>query len=307
MHELSQADKFLIEQIRLGREEGWRQLVERYQGRLLAFARSRLKRSGDAEDLVQESFLAILKDLKNFRGESSLETFLFVVLRRKIADAYRGPQMNLCLLQDRTFASNPIDQLAAPDLTASSYVRKKEDRILCRRELAEAMTGFIEGLKQNLNFRDLQIIEMIFYGQMRNKEIASILNLDEKQVALVKHRAVKQIQERIQRPSSHDPAGHGDLDDGLLGELWQEHRPSCLKRSTIGSYLLGTLDPDWHAYVEFHLERLGCRFCRANFDDLKHQTADENAARFRDRILQSTVGFFHLFFFSTLIKLLFLF
>jgi RNA polymerase sigma factor (sigma-70 family) len=298
MHELSQADKFLIEQIRQGREEGWRQLVERYQGRLLAFARSRLKQSSDAEDVVQESFLTILKGLESFRGESSLETFLFVILRRRIVDYYRGPQMNLCLLQDTLPASigeddahdQKIDRLAAPDLTASSYARKKEDRTICREELACAMENLIEGLKQDLNFRDLQIIEMVFYCQLRNKDIAGVLNIDEKQIALIKHRAIKQIQGVVQKSSHSDLAGSDDL-DGLLCELWQEHRLSCLKRSTIGSYLLGTLDKNWHEYVHFHLESLGCRFCRANFDDLQNQTRDESAAILRNRILQSTVGF----------------
>jgi RNA polymerase sigma factor (sigma-70 family) len=296
MHELSQADKFLIEQIRQGREEGWRQLVERYQGRLLTFARSRLKQTSDAEDVVQESFLTILKSLENFRGESSLETFLFVILRRRIVDFYRGPQMNLCLLQDSLLTSGEdthnqkIDRLAAPDLTASSYARKKEDRTLCREDLACAVENLIEGLKQDLNFRDLQTIEMIFYCQLRNKDIAQILTIDEKQVALIKHRAIKQIQDAIQKLSHHDLTD-SDVLDGLLCELWQERRLSCLKRSTIGSYLLGTLEKKWNDYVHFHLERLGCRFCLANFEDLRNQTSDENAVVLRNRILQSTVGF----------------
>jgi hypothetical protein len=204
--------------------------------------------------------------------------------------------MNLCLLQDSLLTSGEdthnqkIDRLAAPDLTASSYARKKEDRTLCREDLACAVENLIEGLKQDLNFRDLQTIEMIFYCQLRNKDIAQILTIDEKQVALIKHRAIKQIQDAIQKLSHHDLTD-SDVLDGLLCELWQERRLSCLKRSTIGSYLLGTLEKKWHDYVHFHLERLGCRFCLANFEDLRNQTSDENAVVLRNRILQSTVGF----------------
>jgi RNA polymerase sigma factor (sigma-70 family) len=292
MYELTQADKFLIEQVRKGQEDGWRQLVERYQGRLLAFARSKTRQPSDAEDLVQESFLAFLKNLDQFRGDSSLETFLFVILRRKIIDFYRSSQMNLCLLQDSTLAddeSRPgIDHFAAADPTASFYARKKEDRVHCREILADAMSLLIEKLKKSLNFRDLQIIEMIFYCQFKNKDIARILSMDEKQVALIKHRAIEQIRSNI---SPDQNSESDDFNDGLFSEIWQTYRLSCLKRSTIGSYLLGTLEKPWLDYVEFHLKQLGCRFCQANLDDLSQQMAGENTVTMKNRILQSTLGF----------------
>ena len=41
--------------------------------------------------------------------------------------------------------------------------------------------------------------------------------------------------------------------------------------------MLGTLEPDWHKYVEFHLNILGCRFCRANLDDLQSQSQRDPA------------------------------
>ena len=55
------ADEFLIEQIRDGDQGAWRRLIERYQGRLLAFARSRTARCSDAEDLVQEAFVGFAR------------------------------------------------------------------------------------------------------------------------------------------------------------------------------------------------------------------------------------------------------
>lgn len=82
-----------------------------------------------------------------------------------------------------------------------------------------------------------------------------------------------------------------DAADAMVTEIWQEHRLSCPKRSTIGSHLLGTLEPAWNDYVHFHLERLGCRFCRANLDDLREQTRSEALPALRHRILESTVGF----------------
>ena len=59
MADITEADRYLLRQILDGNAEGWSQLVERYQGRLLAFARGRLSRREEAEDLVQEAFLRL--------------------------------------------------------------------------------------------------------------------------------------------------------------------------------------------------------------------------------------------------------
>src|SRR5665213_2116000 len=60
--------------------------------------------------------------------------------------------------------------------------------------------------------------------------------------------------------------------DSLLSEVWEDQRPSCPKRSTVGGYLLKTLDEPWQNYVTFHVESLGCAYCRASLDDLDKQT-----------------------------------
>ena len=100
MNVLSEAERFLLDAARRGDEQGWPQLVDRYQGRLLAFARSRVGNASDAEDLVQETFIGLLRGLDRFRGESSLETYLFSILRRRIIDSRRGKAASMCLLRD---------------------------------------------------------------------------------------------------------------------------------------------------------------------------------------------------------------
>ena len=117
------------------------------------------------------------------------------------------------------------------------------------------------------------------------------LGLDEKTVALVKHRSLKNIRNHVERkkvalgPSS-------EAFESLLTDIWEYHRFSCPKRSTIGGYLLKTLEEPWQRYVDFHLNVLGCRFCRANLEDLEHETTDQTQ-QLHARIMESTVGFLH--------------
>jgi hypothetical protein len=152
----------------------------------------------------------------------------------------------------------------------------------------------INRLKENEDFRDLRIMEMLFYAQMRNKDIGRLSEMDEKAIALLKHRWLKQLRERVgSRLKGLDVSAIEDpgCADSLLTEIWEEHRLSCPKRSTVGGYLLKTLDRPWQEYVEFHLNTLGCRFCKANLEDLKEEK-QEAPRKLRDRLMQSTVGFF---------------
>ena len=57
MTDVSRAEQLLLEHVRQGSPDAWRQLVERYQGRLAAFARNKGINAADAEDMVQDTFL----------------------------------------------------------------------------------------------------------------------------------------------------------------------------------------------------------------------------------------------------------
>ncbi|MBN1845416.1 MAG: sigma-70 family RNA polymerase sigma factor [Sedimentisphaerales bacterium] len=298
MNSLSQAEEYLLQQVRRGSPDGWSQLVNRYQGRLLAFAQSKLKRRSDAEDIVQETFIGFLKGLDRFRGEASLETYLFTILRRKIVDSYRsGKARDVCLLQDvydsrrsEDRDSDPFQKIAGDDPTASTYLRRDEQLDRQRHALADALLELANGYKQSLNFRDLQIVELLFYAQFGNRDVAQVVDISEKAVAVIKHRCLKQVREHIQRLKFSDIVRHEQF-ESLLTQVWESLRPSCPKRSTIGAFLLETLDDAWQQYVHFHLHTLGCHFCRANLEDLQKQTRSDDTVKLRNRIMESTVGF----------------
>lgn len=312
MNALSEAERYLLDAVRRGDEQGWPQLVDRYQGRLLAFARQRVRNANDAEDLVQETFIGLLRGLERFRGESSLETYLFSILRRRIIDSHRGKARGVCLLRDTLRANDedndagPEARLPAPDPTASTYARRKEHRGELHSALAGAITELVRGYKESLNFRELKVIELLFYAQLNNAQVAQAVGVGAGHVATIKHRSLARIRKHLlDHPDGSPPpdsppdsppeapaySEFPDPPEALLTEVWEDHRPSCPKRSTIGGYHLGTLEPAWQDYADFHLNTLGCRFCLANLDDLKESEDRAHLDRLRQRVLQSTVGF----------------
>jgi len=69
--------------------------VDEYGDLLYRYALSRVSNENIAEDLVQDTFLSALKAVSDFKRDSSVETWLMSILKRKIIDYYRKKsQMN---------------------------------------------------------------------------------------------------------------------------------------------------------------------------------------------------------------------
>ena len=63
--------------------------VDEYSDMLFNYAVIRVSDHELAKDLVQETFISGLKSLKNFEGKSTIKTWLFSILKRKIIDHWR--------------------------------------------------------------------------------------------------------------------------------------------------------------------------------------------------------------------------
>jgi hypothetical protein len=152
----------------------------------------------------------------------------------------------------------------------------------------------IEELRDRSKLEDLQVIELLFYVGLRNKDAAQRLNRDEKAVAGVKFRALGRLREFVDQLEAED---RGLLDDrqlsseATIARVWRHRRLSCLKRSTIGSHLLGVLDEPWQAYTAFHLDVVQCLMCRANVEDLSAESEQLPHGALTEQMFQSSVGF----------------
>src|SRR5690349_15277355 len=125
MNSQSDADRYLLDRVRQQDGDAWSQLVAKYQGRLLAFARARAARGSDPEDLVQDTFLNFLKGLAAYRGDASIETYLFLLLRRRVIETLRGKRLAPCSATDADGESPDLSPASA-DPSASWYVRQDE-------------------------------------------------------------------------------------------------------------------------------------------------------------------------------------
>ena len=75
-----EADGELLLRLRSGDERAFVSLVQRYQEQMLRLATSFVPNQAVAEEVVQDTLLALLRGLDRFEGRSSLKTWLFSIL-----------------------------------------------------------------------------------------------------------------------------------------------------------------------------------------------------------------------------------
>jgi RNA polymerase sigma-70 factor, ECF subfamily len=73
-------DDELVDALRAGDERAFAELVDRYSPSMLAVARTHVSSREVAEDVVQDTWLALLKGIDKFEGRSSLRTWLFRII-----------------------------------------------------------------------------------------------------------------------------------------------------------------------------------------------------------------------------------
>jgi RNA polymerase sigma-70 factor (ECF subfamily) len=156
---MSEADDgALLERWRGGDERAGRELFERHFASLFRFFRN--KCDDAAEDLVHETFLAVLKSSEPFKGRSSFRTYLFRAARSKLYDHWRKRAKGGVL--DESMSS--IMDLGASPSTA--LAAKREERLL------------LEALRRLP--LELQVALSLFYFEdMTGPEIAEVLDIPE--------------------------------------------------------------------------------------------------------------------------------
>jgi RNA polymerase sigma-70 factor (ECF subfamily) len=145
-----EGDLALVERCRQGDLTAFEEIYRVHSGRLYNVAFRMLGNPTDAEDLLQEIFLAAHRKLETFRGDSALGTWLY-----RLA-------VNLCLdyLRSRTGrASQVTDLLEDDNLLPDTSSRGLADRAVTRMDLERALTHLPEGCRMAFVLQDIEGLE----------------------------------------------------------------------------------------------------------------------------------------------------
>src|SRR5215217_9103983 len=73
----------LLAALRAGDEAAFKQLIDRYHASLVRVAQAYVPTRALAEEVAQETWLAVLEGIDRFEGRSSLKTWLFRILTNR--------------------------------------------------------------------------------------------------------------------------------------------------------------------------------------------------------------------------------
>jgi len=84
-----ETDETLMQRYQRGDEGSFRTLFARHRAPLLRFVTRLSPDGGQAEEIVQDTWLAIIRGRERFSQKSRFRTYLYAVARRRVADCWR--------------------------------------------------------------------------------------------------------------------------------------------------------------------------------------------------------------------------
>lgn len=196
----SESDKQLVKRIRTGESDAWQECINLFEGRLTAFARSRLSDQSSAEDIVQETFMGFLKALPNYDDNTPLESWLFSIAAHKLIDSMRrtGRRPTVPLLLPDSQGGGGREP-SGGGRAASSMMRSHEKSFAESAVVEACMSNLIADFKKSGAWERLQCVELIFVLGWANKDVASRLNITEQAVANHKFFVVAKLKDAAKK------------------------------------------------------------------------------------------------------------
>lgn len=159
-------DRTLIERVLAGDVEAFRELVEQHQRRVFEFVRNLVRHTPDAEDLVQEVFVAVFRKLDSFDAErSQFSTWLLTIARNRCLNHLQRsshPTVFCSEFDVESHTAQPLDAVLSRELHA------RLDAALDRLPL-EQRTAFVLAEIQELPYAEIASIEEVELGTVKSR------------------------------------------------------------------------------------------------------------------------------------------
>jgi RNA polymerase sigma-70 factor (ECF subfamily) len=187
-------DEQMVERALSGDPEAFGEIVRRWERRIFALAYGMLGREEDARDATQETFLAAFRNLRGFRGDARVSSWLHrIAVNQCITRQRRAKVRGETALEDEAeknaavFAL-PID--ASPARSAEAIERSR------------AVRRAVGSLPPDLR----QVVVMKEFEELTFQQIADALEIPLSTVKSRLYTALRQLQMRLQKFGDADVA-----------------------------------------------------------------------------------------------------
>lgn len=186
------SDAELVRRCLSGDQRACRDLVRRYERPVYSVLMRVVRRSEDAEDLVQETFVKVFRALDRYDPERSFAAWIFTIASRLAIDQFRRRRIQTVSLNYSEPGSNEERTMDVEDTGL------KPDEITSNAEEEVRTSELIDSLPEHY-----RIVVLLRHQQdLSYEEISEALNLPLGTVKARIHRARALLKDRIQGPSS---------------------------------------------------------------------------------------------------------
>jgi RNA polymerase sigma-70 factor (ECF subfamily) len=244
----NEASSELLARARNGDREALEALLVHHQAQIYRFGLRMCRDPDDAQDVLQDTLFAVARGVRDFRGASSISTWLYTIAR------------SFCIKKRRRSKFAPAAERSLdsdPNLEAAGLAdpARRPDEALAAHQVEVALEQAIGALdpmhREVLLLRDVE--------GLTAPQVAEVLGVSVQAVKSRLHRARLSVRAQV-APLLGVPAERPAASAGC---------PDIL--STFSKYLEGEISPDVCATMERHLE--SCSRCRIACDSLRRTLA----------------------------------
>ena len=162
-------------------EAGFKTLIKEYQQPLYWHIRKIVFDHEDADDVLQNTYIKIFKNIKNFRGESKLFSWMYRIATNEALTFVKQKSRKLGL------SLNEFNEKQVNQLEADVYF--EGDAIALKLQLAVA----------NLPEKQRLVFNLKYYEELKYEEISEILETSVGGLKASYHHAVKKIKNELEQ------------------------------------------------------------------------------------------------------------
>jgi len=190
--EILTSDEQIVERALTGDAEAFGEIVHRWERRIFALAFGMLGREEDARDATQETFLAAFRNLRGFRGDARVSSWLHrIAVNQCITRQRRAKVRKEGALEDEE--ERHASSFSTPRELSPAWVAEG-------RESCEAVRRAVNSLPLELR----QVVVMKEFEELTFREISDALEVPLSTVKSRLYTALRQLQMRLQKFDS-DP------------------------------------------------------------------------------------------------------
>src|SRR5664279_1580044 len=201
-------DVRLIEALNDGDEEAFRSVFEMYQASLVRMAKLYVSDATIAEEVVQETWIAVFKGLRRFEGRSSLKTWVFSIMVNRAKTYAQRENRYVPFATEFDADDEPFEPAVSPDRfqpdDAPQYphhwisIPRRWDEIPESNLLAQEMRMRIDAAIDGLPPRQREVITLRDVEQIGSEDVCNILGISETNQRVLLHRARSHVRRALE-------------------------------------------------------------------------------------------------------------